>query len=107
MIELVHLLHIRKEEPISCLLYLLNDEVQDLSTKVWQRMQYDRELRAADLMRLERDKRIFVNPFLECLLEYDCEVRQIEVRLLVYSIRVENSGRNEARILCCRILVYD
>lgn len=54
MIVLVLLFHVRKKQPIRRLLHLLDHEIQDLLAEIRQRMQYDGELRAAELVRLER-----------------------------------------------------
>lgn len=43
MIILVLLLHIRQEDPIRRLLYLIDHKIQDLLAEIRQRMQYNRE----------------------------------------------------------------
>jgi hypothetical protein len=55
-------------------------------------------------MRLQWLQCVLVEPSIKCLFKDDGNVGEIEVRLLVYGLRVENCCWYEAWVLRCRML---
>jgi hypothetical protein len=56
-------------------------------------------------MRLQWFQCVLVKPLIECLFEGDGDIREVQIRLLVYCLRVKDCCWYEAWVLRCKMLL--